>query len=320
MALERRAAKVANYEEEIKEAQQRANDARDAWRKARDDMRDAIRKARDERRAARGEPAAEEVDEALQDIIGTARDFAREIGSETRRLADDVLQSAGRDWHGRWREQWEKQFGKDWRGHWVFGGRRFRQWTTGDEGTNPFVSAILSRGGGLLALYVLNLLADGPRHGNDIMRQIEQRTLGSWSSNPGAIYPLLSSMEENALVQSQWEDPDKRTRRAYHITDVGLRELERLRGVLRPKLMEAIEVLHILYDDLYESKGGRSSATEGETSSSSTQASQIEPEPQEGDNDIGAAPSVTRGDEVPLHNLLRRLFSLKSNTLLGTSS
>ena len=107
----------------------------------------------------------------------------------------------------------------------------------------------MSKGGGLLSLYVLHLLAEQPRYGNDIMRQIEVRTRGRWNANPGAIYPLLDSMEEQGLVAGVWEDPKKRTRRVYSLTPVGREELFRISQVIRPKLHEAIEVLSGLFEE-----------------------------------------------------------------------
>ena len=240
-------------EHELRELQRRVHEARDNWRRARDEMREAMRRSRHERRG--GPPFDEarraEMEQALAQMSEAAQELTSEIADEARRLAEEVWQGARHEWHGRWRDQFQRAWPKDWREHWVFGGRRFRQWTTGGEEVNPFVGAMLSRGGGLLALYVLHLLNEQPRHGNDVMRQIESRTMGSWASNPGAIYPLLSFMEEKGLVRSQWADPDKRTRRVYEITEEGRQELTSLSQVLRPKVMEAIEVLHLLYDDLY---------------------------------------------------------------------
>jgi DNA-binding PadR family transcriptional regulator len=109
---------------------------------------------------------------------------------------------------------------------------------------------MMSKGGGLLSLYVLHLLAEKPSYGNDIMREIEDRTHRRWGSNPGAIYPLLTAMEDRGLISGNWEDPDKRTRRIYQLTDSGSQELNRLKEVIRPKLEEAINVMRQLYDDL----------------------------------------------------------------------
>lgn len=153
-----------------------------------------------------------------------------------------------------WRRHFAEFLGVPPEKHWLFGGRRFRSWAMGSSGSpslfNPFVAMVLSKGGGLLSLYVLHLLAEQPRHGNEIMREIEERTQGRWDSNPGAVYPLLTAMEERGFVQGHWEDPERRTRRTYHITSAGEQELERLKEVMRPKLEEAIETLRRLADDL----------------------------------------------------------------------
>ena len=308
----------SDRERELAEARKRAAEAREAWRRAREEMREVFRRAREEHRRAESEGRAfrEEIDDTLRDVIDSGREFARDVADETRRLADEVLRGARHEWRARWREHWEKSFGKDWRDHWVFGGRRFRTWTGGDEEANPFVAAILSRGGGLLAVYVLHLLAEQPRHGNDIMRQIERRTMGSWTSNPGAIYPLLSFMEEKGLVRSRWEDPDKRTRRIYHLTPEGRDELLHLRRILRPKVMEAIETLHVLYDDLYGADDEPSSA-EG----SAEKVSPTEPADPQSESGSTAGAVYTDADEsgwrARLTDLMRR--GLQGPSALGVS-
>lgn len=103
----------------------------------------------------------------------------------------------------------------------------------------------------MLPLYVLHLLSQQSRYGNEIMNEIEIRTEGRWSTNPGAIYPLLDMFEQQGLVESEWEDPTKRTRRFYRLTDTGQAELNRLKEVMRPKLEEVIVILGRLLKDLY---------------------------------------------------------------------
>lgn len=49
---------------------------------------------------------------------------------------------------------------------------------------------------GDLRLVVLSLLAEGPRHGYDIIKAIEELTSGSYSPSPGVIYPTLNFLEE----------------------------------------------------------------------------------------------------------------------------
>lgn len=153
-----------------------------------------------------------------------------------------------------WRKHFAEFMGVSPEKHWVFSGRRFRPWFSGKWGHprlfNPFVAGMMSKGGGLLSLYALHLLDEKPRYGNDIMHEIEDRTQGRWGSNPGAIYPLLNAMEERSFVEGEWEDPDKRTRRTYRITELGQQELNRLKEVFRPKLEEAINVMRHVYEDL----------------------------------------------------------------------
>jgi DNA-binding PadR family transcriptional regulator len=162
------------------------------------------------------------------------------------------------EWGNDPRKAWRKHFadflGVEPEDHWLFSGRRFKSWASGEWGPpglfNPFVAMVLSKGGGLLSLYVLHLLAERPRYGNDIMNEIEERTHGRWGANPGAVYPMLNDMEEAGFVEGEWEDPEKRTRRIYRITPKGQLELDRLKEVMRPKLEEAIGILRDLFQDL----------------------------------------------------------------------
>lgn len=153
-----------------------------------------------------------------------------------------------------WKMHFQAFLGTDPEEHWLFSGRRFKPWFSRNFGPpgrfNPFIAVVLSRGGGLLSLYVLHLLSQQPRYGNDIMRQIEKRTQRGWGANPGAVYPLLNELEDQGMVEGSWEDPDKRTRRVYSLTSEGREELLRLKEVMRPKLVEAIGILRELSDDL----------------------------------------------------------------------
>jgi PadR family transcriptional regulator PadR len=152
-----------------------------------------------------------------------------------------------------WGEHVRRCLGHEPRDHWFFGGRRFMTWWAGPAPTsaNPLVALMLSRGGGLLPLYVLHLVALSPRYGNDIMRELGQRSRGTWASNPGAIYPLLRFMERRGLLEGEWADSTKRTRRIYHLTEPGRQEYARLKELMQPGLREALQVLQELYDVLY---------------------------------------------------------------------
>jgi DNA-binding PadR family transcriptional regulator len=48
---------------------------------------------------------------------------------------------------------------------------------------------------------ILALLAEQPRNGYQIMRELEQRSQGGWRPSPGAVYPALQQLEDEGLVR-----------------------------------------------------------------------------------------------------------------------
>ena len=92
------------------------------------------------------------------------------------------------------------------------------------------------RRAGLLPLLVLHYLEGGPCYGNQLMERILALTDGALAVNPNTMYPLLRSLEARGLAESQWEHPERRSRRFYRVTDAGQEELRRLTGELGPRL------------------------------------------------------------------------------------
>ncbi len=156
-----------------------------------------------------------------------------------------------------WRDFFRQTFGVWPEEHWIVGGRRFSPWHQGVDAFNPFVATLLSKGGGLLPLYVLHLIFQKPRYGNEIMELMSKRTNGQWVSNPGAIYPLLGQLEKEGFIEGKWEDPDKRTIRIYHITPAGQAEVHRIIMIVIPKLTETVQVLQEFINDLKPEKMNR---------------------------------------------------------------
>lgn len=56
------------------------------------------------------------------------------------------------------------------------------------------------RGGDVRAAALL-LLADGPRHGYQLIQDVSDRTEGAWTPSPGSIYPVLQQLEDEGLVE-----------------------------------------------------------------------------------------------------------------------
>jgi DNA-binding PadR family transcriptional regulator len=88
------------------------------------------------------------------------------------------------------------------------------------------VSAVFSHG--RLRLYLLKLLAEGPKHGYELIRLLENRFLGLYAPSAGTIYPRLARMEADGLVTHTQAGG----RKVYEITAAGRSELAARGGEL----------------------------------------------------------------------------------------
>lgn len=70
---------------------------------------------------------------------------------------------------------------------------------------------------GDLKFVILDLLSEGPRHGYDIIRALEERFHGLYSPSPGSVYPTLQLLEDQEYVTSDQQEG----KRVYTITDAG---------------------------------------------------------------------------------------------------
>lgn len=93
---------------------------------------------------------------------------------------------------------------------------------------------------GILKPYILRLLSEKPMHGFEIIEEIFQRTGRVWGPGPGAIYPTLSSLEENGFIETVVELRGEKARKPYRITKKGMQTLSEypmIRFGLRMNLM-----------------------------------------------------------------------------------
>jgi DNA-binding PadR family transcriptional regulator len=75
---------------------------------------------------------------------------------------------------------------------------------------------------GELRLVLLKLIADEPRHGYDLIRQIEELTGGAYAPSPGVIYPTLTLLDEMAQIEARQSEGAKKL---FAITAEGQAEL-----------------------------------------------------------------------------------------------
>ncbi len=71
---------------------------------------------------------------------------------------------------------------------------------------------------GELRLVLLHLISQEPRHGYDLIQQIEELTGGHYAPSPGIVYPTLTLMADMDLIDEQADDGGKKI---YSITDAG---------------------------------------------------------------------------------------------------
>lgn len=72
-------------------------------------------------------------------------------------------------------------------------------------------------GRGNVKFAILDLLKEKPRHGYDIIREMEERSGGVYTPSPGVIYPTLQALEDQDYVDSVEQDGKK----VYSITESG---------------------------------------------------------------------------------------------------
>jgi len=69
---------------------------------------------------------------------------------------------------------------------------------------------------------VLALLAEQPMHGYQIIREIEERSGGTWKLSPGSVYPTLQLLADEGLIRAE----ESNGRKVYSLTDQGQQDAD----------------------------------------------------------------------------------------------
>ncbi len=75
---------------------------------------------------------------------------------------------------------------------------------------------------GDLKYVILRLLEEKPRHGYEIIKELEDRFGGAYAPSPGTVYPTLTMLEDLGYARAQ---PEEGGKRIYEITDEGRKHL-----------------------------------------------------------------------------------------------
>lgn len=93
---------------------------------------------------------------------------------------------------------------------------------------------------GDIKFHLLEILKETPRHGYEIISELEKKS-GGYRPSPGSVYPTLQMLEEGGYLTSEQIEGKK----VYTITDEGLKFLEE-RGAkpfeAHPKMTQVFEM------------------------------------------------------------------------------
>ena len=98
-------------------------------------------------------------------------------------------------------------------GAWFWGARHGRR-------GGPFRGRMFEQGD--LKYVILKLLEEKPRHGYEIIKELEDRFGGAYSPSPGTVYPTLTMLEDLGYARASQEEGGKKI---YEITDEGRKYL-----------------------------------------------------------------------------------------------
>ena len=79
---------------------------------------------------------------------------------------------------------------------------------------------------GSTSILVLSVLEKQDLYGYRIIRELEIRSENAFEMSEGTLYPILHALEKEKFLESYWKDVEGRSRKYYHITKKGLKELE----------------------------------------------------------------------------------------------
>ena len=75
---------------------------------------------------------------------------------------------------------------------------------------------------------ILKLLREKPRHGYQVMKELEDQMHGCYSPSPGTVYPTLQMLEDEGLVRSR----DEAGKKVYEVTEAGIAFLDEHKDVV----------------------------------------------------------------------------------------
>lgn len=155
-------------------------------------------------------------------------------------------------------------------------------------------------GHGQLRLYLLSLLDEAPRHGYEVIRALEERFDGMYSPSAGTVYPRLSRLEEEGLVERE----DSGRKAVYRITEAGRAELRDRQSDLADLDAELAESVRRLAADVRDQVRAASRDLRGELAAAAKAARAASKvtsrDRREREWGVGPDPFTGRGPTAPM--------------------
>ena len=148
--------------------------------------------------------------------------FGRDKFTEGRSQEPDPAERSRHGHCGHHRE--ERHYGRHggFEGFWGRHGRGFGPGAMGDR-ERLFDS-------GELRLVILQLVAEKPSYGYEIIKAIEERLSGGYAPSPGVVYPTLTLLEEEGYATVSSTEGNKKL---YTVTEQGLEYLKTNQGTVQ---------------------------------------------------------------------------------------
>jgi DNA-binding PadR family transcriptional regulator len=114
---------------------------------------------------------------------------------------------------------------------------------------------------GLLLHYILHSISVKPKHGYEILQDIEVKTNGTWRPGVGSVYPVLKRLLADGYIMADARGSSE-NRRVYSITPKGVEEVKE-RGQMFAASWERWAAMRRLFYDLLDPAGFSSMVVEG---------------------------------------------------------
>jgi DNA-binding PadR family transcriptional regulator len=121
---------------------------------------------------------------------------------------------------------------------------------------------------GQLRLYLLHLLETGPRHGYELITALSERFGGTYRPSAGTVYPRLSRLEEEGLVERTVSG----RKTTYALTERGRAEVEAHRAELSALERELADTVRDLAARVREEVAGSMAGMRADLAAAAQQA------------------------------------------------